>query len=71
MDKVWTWSNLTLDDCKKIHILLQDWAYTGMYGSGEEPATEKQIKYINELGGDAPLGITKKEASRIIKDLQS
>lgn len=67
--KKWTWDNLTLEDCKVIHVLLQDWAYTRSFGSGEEPASVRQVEYIEELGGDAALGITKKEASRIIKDL--
>jgi hypothetical protein len=37
--------------------------------SNEVEATEKQVKYIKRLGGEAPDGLTKSEASEMISEL--
>lgn len=66
---MWNGWNITQEDCKTIHELLEDWMYTKRYGSGDEPASEKQVRFIDRLGGTAPLGMNKKEASRMIKHL--
>jgi len=63
------WKELTQKDCEEIKELLIDWAYRGMYGNGESPATERQIEYIKKLGGIPTNGITKIQASKIIKKL--
>ena len=38
--------------------------------NAELEPTEKQIKYINKLGGEVPLGLTRREASALIDELK-
>ena len=38
--------------------------------NAELEPTEKQIKYINKLGGEVPLGVTRREASALIDELK-
>lgn len=66
---MWKNWNITQEDCKVIHDLLEDWMYTKRYGNGEAPASEKQVNFIERLGGQAELGMNKKQASRLIKKL--
>ena len=40
-------------------------------GSGNEPATEKQIGFLKKLKVEAPAGCTKREASRLIDEAQA
>ena len=37
----------------------------------EQSATDKQIQYIRELGGNTPVGLSKADASTLIKQLQA
>lgn len=37
----------------------------------DEPATEKQLKFIKDLGGTIHDGMTKKEAHKVIEELRS
>lgn len=61
------WTSL---DCERIHNQLIDWMYQKRYGNGESPATERQINLIERLGGNAPLGMNKKQASNLIVKLK-
>ena len=36
----------------------------------EDDPTEKQIKYIKKLGGEVPIGLTRREASQLIDELK-
>ena len=38
--------------------------------NAELEPTEKQIKYIKKLGGEVPLGVTRREASALIDELK-
>ena len=38
--------------------------------NAELEPTEKQIKYIKKLGGEVPLGLTRREASALIDELK-
>lgn len=41
------------------------------YTKKEQPATEKQIYVIKKAGKEIPVGLTKKEATRIIGELKN
>jgi hypothetical protein len=38
--------------------------------NAELDPTEKQIKYIKKLGGEIPMGLTRREASHLIDELK-
>ena len=40
-------------------------------GNGDEPATEKQIGFLKNLGVKVPAGVSKREASRLIDEAQA
>ena len=63
------WNELTEEIVKQIRLDLYDWAYKAKYGLGDGLASPLQIKYIQNMNGNAPRGMTKIEASKTIKEL--
>ena len=40
-------------------------------GNGDEPATEKQIGFLKDLGVKVPAGVSKRRASELIDEAQA